>query len=127
MRRIVVPPLSPTFEGGTLTRWTVEAGSEVNAYDVLFHVRTTSLTEPQSRADYLCDDADPSVELQIETVDDGFVGRFRVQPGEAVVPGDLLAYLCEDEEDIVAVDEAASANPEAFAECMEFTWQAYTM
>ena len=55
-----------------MTTRAANAGSEVNAYDVLFHVRTTSLTEPQSRADYLCDDADPSVELQIETVDDAW-------------------------------------------------------
>ena len=124
VRRIVLPQLSPTFEHGTLSQWVIAAGEHASAYDVVYRVSTTTLTEPQSRADYLQEGEDPTVELQIETIDDGYVGRHLVEPGSVVKPGDLLALLVEDEDDVAAVN---ATHPEEFADCEEFTWQAYTM
>lgn len=115
VRRIVLPKLSPSFEGGILSQWNVQAGSEVNDYDSVFCVKTTTLTEPQSRGE------DPTIEVIIEVMDSGFVGKHHVSVEEAVQPGDLLAFLVENESDIEIVDK----NPEEFAYCEKFRYQAY--
>ena len=115
VRRIVLPQLSPSFEGGILSQWNVQAGSEVDDYDSVFCVKTTTLTEPQSRGE------DPTIEVIVEVMDSGFVGKHRVSVEEAVQPGDLLAFLVENESDIEIVDK----HPEEFACCEKFRYQAY--
>ena len=47
-------------------------GDEVEMYDAIFDVRTTSLTEGRSNE---------FIELTVESIDDGFVSRLLVNEG----------------------------------------------
>jgi hypothetical protein len=82
-------------------------------YDALFDVKTRTLTE---------DSDQPEHELIVECLDAGYLSRIYVEAGTVVEPGKTLAVLVEDEDDLLAVNDA---SPEDFDECDEFTWQGY--
>ena len=84
---ILMPALSPTMEEGTLTKWLVAEGDEVNSGDVLAEIETDKAT------------------MEIEAVEEGVVAAILVAEGTAGVKVNApIAVLLEDGEDKSAMD-----------------------
>jgi pyruvate dehydrogenase E1 component beta subunit len=88
-----MPALSPTMEEGTLAKWLVKEGDEVQPGDVLAEIETDKAT------------------MEFEAIDEGTVGKIVVPEGtEGVKVGTVIAVLNgEGEEGAAAV--AAPAEP----------------
>ena len=87
---ILMPALSPTMEEGTLAKWNVKEGDEVNSGDVIAEIETDKAT------------------MEFEAVDEGKIGKIVVPAGtEGVKVNDPIAVLLEDGESADAIDESA--------------------
>ena len=94
--QILMPALSPTMTEGTLAKWLVNEGDDVNAGDVIAEIETDKAT------------------MEVEAVEEGKVGKIVVQEGtEGVAVNALIALLLEDGEDAGALEGAAEAAPAA--------------
>ena len=92
--KILMPALSPTMTEGTLAKWLVSEGDEVNSGDVIAEIETDKAT------------------MEVEAVEEGKVGKIMVAEGTEGVPvNELIALLLEDGEDASALDGAADAAP----------------
>ena len=93
---ITMPALSPTMEEGTLAKWLVKEGDEVNSGDLIAEIETDKAT------------------MEVEAVDEGVVAKLLVAEGtEGVAVNAVIAVLAEDGEDASAVEAApAAAAPE---------------
>ncbi len=90
---IKMPALSPTMEEGTLAKWLVKEGDEVESGDILAEIETDKAT------------------MEFEAVDEGTVGKIVVAEGTEKVPvGTVIAVLAEDGEEASDV-EAPKGNP----------------
>jgi pyruvate dehydrogenase E2 component (dihydrolipoamide acetyltransferase) len=91
---ILMPALSPTMEEGTLAKWNVKEGDTVESGDVIAEIETDKAT------------------MEVESVDEGVVGKILVDEGsEGVKVNALIAVLLEDGEDASAMDAMSSAAP----------------
>jgi pyruvate dehydrogenase E1 component beta subunit len=89
--QITMPALSPTMTEGTLAKWLVKEGDTVASGDVLAEIETDKAT------------------MEVETVDEGTVGKLLVAEGtEAVAVNSVIALLLADGEDRTALDAAAA-------------------
>jgi pyruvate dehydrogenase E1 component beta subunit len=89
--QITMPALSPTMTEGTLAKWLVKEGDTVASGDVLAEIETDKAT------------------MEVETVDEGTVGKLLVPEGtEAVAVNSVIALLLADGEDRTALDAAAA-------------------
>ncbi len=89
---ILMPALSPTMEAGTLAKWLVKEGDQVNSGDVIAEIETDKAT------------------MEVEAVDEGTVGKIVVAEGTADVPvNDTIAILLMEGEDAGAMDAAPAA------------------
>ncbi len=98
---ILMPALSPTMEEGTLAKWLVKEGDEVNSGDIIAEIETDKAT------------------MEFEAVDDGVIGQILVAEGsEEVKVNTPIAVLLEDGEDASAApaSESTPAPVEAPAE-----------
>lgn len=99
--QILMPALSPTMTEGTLAKWLVNEGDDVNAGDVIAEIETDKAT------------------MEIEAVEEGKVAKIVVQEGtEGVAVNAIIALLLEDGEAAGALEGAvdtalASAPPAA--------------
>ena len=97
--QILMPALSPTMTEGTLAKWLVNEGDEVNSGDVIAEIETDKAT------------------MEIEAVEEGKLGKIVVHEGtEGVAVNALIALLLEDGEDASALEvraDAASASAPA--------------
>ena len=94
--QILMPALSPTMTEGTLAKWLVNEGDDVNAGDVIAEIETDKAT------------------MEVEAVEEGKIGKIVVQEGtEGVAVNALIALLLEDGEDAGALEGAADAAPAA--------------
>ena len=76
---IKMPALSPTMETGTLSKWLVAEGDQVQSGDILAEIETDKTT------------------MEVETVDDGIIGKLLVPEGaENVEVNATIAILIED-------------------------------
>ncbi len=98
--KILMPALSPTMTEGNLARWLVKEGDEVRAGDIIAEIETDKAT------------------MEVESVDDGVVGRIVVPEGsEGIAVNATIAMLLAEDEDATAlteesvVEEAAPAGP----------------
>lgn len=90
---ITMPALSPTMEEGTLAKWLVNIGDEVNSGDIIAEIETDKAT------------------MEVEAVDEGVVAKILVDAGtEGVKVNAIIAVLAEDGEDISEVEAAAPAE-----------------
>lgn len=90
--KILMPALSPTMEEGNLAKWLVKEGDNVSAGDVIAEIETDKAT------------------MEVESIDEGVVGKIVVPEGsEGVKVNELIAVLLEEGEDESALDEATSA------------------
>jgi pyruvate dehydrogenase E1 component beta subunit len=88
-----MPALSPTMEEGTLAKWLVKEGDEVQPGDVLAEIETDKAT------------------MEFEAIDEGKVGKILVPEGtENVKVGTVIAVL-NGEGDAAAPAVAAPAEP----------------
>ncbi|MEM8799901.1 MAG: pyruvate dehydrogenase complex E1 component subunit beta [Pseudomonadota bacterium] len=79
---ITMPALSPTMEEGTLAKWMVAPGDKVSSGDVIAEIETDKAT------------------MEVESIDEGTVGKLLVEEGsEGVKVNTLIALLLEEGED----------------------------
>ena len=87
---IKMPALSPTMETGTLAKWLVAEGDQVLSGDVIAEIETDKTT------------------MEVETIDDGVVGKLLVPAGAENVPvNTVIAILIDDAGESVAGDSIA--------------------
>jgi pyruvate dehydrogenase E2 component (dihydrolipoamide acetyltransferase) len=85
--KITMPQLSPTMTEGTLAKWLVKEGDTVTSGDVLAEIETDKAT------------------MEVESIDDGTVGKIVVAEGTDNVPvNDVIAVLLEEGEDASALE-----------------------
>ncbi|PHR58010.1 MAG: pyruvate dehydrogenase complex E1 component subunit beta [Robiginitomaculum sp.] len=88
---ILMPALSPTMEEGSLTKWLVAEGDAIQSGDILAEIETDKAT------------------MEIESVDDGIMGKLLVAAGsENVAVNTVIAVLLEDGDDADAVPTATA-------------------
>jgi pyruvate dehydrogenase E1 component beta subunit len=91
---IKMPALSPTMETGTLAKWLVAEGDQVRSGDVIAEIETDKTT------------------MEVETIDDGVVGKLLVPAGAENVPvNTVIAILIDD-----AGESIAGANDDSIAD-----------
>ncbi|WP_306016278.1 pyruvate dehydrogenase complex E1 component subunit beta [Oceanicaulis sp. MMSF_3324] len=94
--KVLMPALSPTMEEGTLAKWNVKPGDQVNSGDVIAEIETDKAT------------------MEVEAVEEGKVGKLLVDEGtEGVQVNAPIAILLEEGEDDSALE---GYDPEASGE-----------
>ncbi|WP_135505076.1 pyruvate dehydrogenase complex dihydrolipoamide acetyltransferase [Roseovarius aestuariivivens] len=89
---ILMPALSPTMEEGTLAKWLVKEGDEVNSGDLLAEIETDKAT------------------MEFEAVDEGTIGKILVEEGtEGVKVNTPIAVLLEEGESADDIGEVSAA------------------
>ncbi|MDO6478069.1 pyruvate dehydrogenase complex dihydrolipoamide acetyltransferase [Shimia thalassica] len=90
---ILMPALSPTMEEGTLAKWLVKEGDEVQSGDVIAEIETDKAT------------------MEFEAVDEGIMGPLVVPEGtEGVQVNTVIALMLEEGEDASDVSAPAAAQ-----------------
>ncbi len=93
---ILMPALSPTMEEGTLSKWLVKEGDKVASGDILAEIETDKAT------------------MELESIDDGTVGKILVEEGtEGVAVNTLVAVLLEEGESEADIDVKAPPPKES--------------
>ncbi|HBZ43118.1 MAG TPA: pyruvate dehydrogenase complex dihydrolipoamide acetyltransferase [Maritimibacter sp.] len=88
---ILMPALSPTMEEGTLAKWLVKEGDEVNAGDLLAEIETDKAT------------------MEFEAVDEGVIGKILIEGGtEGVKVNTPIAVLLEEGESADDIEASSS-------------------
>ncbi len=96
---ILMPALSPTMTEGKLAKWLVKEGDKVSSGKVLAEIETDKAT------------------MELESVDEGVVGKILVSEGTEGVPVNKpIAVLLEGDEKASDIKVAAAAAPAAQAE-----------
>jgi pyruvate dehydrogenase E1 component beta subunit len=89
--QITMPALSPTMTEGTLAKWLVKEGDTVASGDVLAEIETDKAT------------------MEVESIDEGTVGKLLVPEGtEAVAVNSVIALLLADGEDRAELNATAA-------------------
>ena len=89
---ILMPALSPTMEEGTLAKWLVEEGDNVQSGDILAEIETDKAT------------------MEFEAVDEGVIGKLLIAAGtEGVKVNTAIAVLLEDGDDASATPASSPA------------------
>ena len=90
---VFMPALSPTMETGTLAKWLVKEGDSVSSGDVIAEIETDKAT------------------MEVESIDEGTVGKILVAEGAEEVPvGQLIAVLLEEGEDAGALADVGDGS-----------------
>lgn len=91
--KVLMPALSPTMTEGKLAKWAVKEGDSVESGDVLAEIETDKAT------------------MEVESVDEGTVGKILVAEGtDGVAVNDVIALLLEDGEDASALDSVDTSS-----------------
>ena len=89
--KILMPALSPTMEEGTLAKWIVKEGDNVQSGDIMAEIETDKAT------------------MEFEAVDEGIIGKILIPEGtENVSVNTTIALLLEDGEDVSALETETS-------------------
>ncbi len=90
--QILMPALSPTMTEGNLAKWLKKEGDAIKAGDVLAEIETDKAT------------------MEVEAVDEGFLGKILIQGGsQGVAVNTPIAILLEEGEDAGALAKADQA------------------
>jgi pyruvate dehydrogenase E2 component (dihydrolipoamide acetyltransferase) len=88
---ITMPALSPTMTEGTLAKWLLKEGDQVQSGDMLAEIETDKAT------------------MEVEAIDDGILARILVAEGTEGVPVNApIAILLEEGEDAAVLEDAKS-------------------
>ena len=88
---ILMPALSPTMEEGTLAKWLVKEGDQITSGDIIAEIETDKAT------------------MEVETVDEGTVGKLLVAEGaEGVKVNTPIAVVLAEGEDASAMEASAA-------------------
>ncbi|MEM1199156.1 MAG: pyruvate dehydrogenase complex E1 component subunit beta [Pseudomonadota bacterium] len=99
---ILMPALSPTMEEGTLAKWLVKEGDQITSGDIIAEIETDKAT------------------MEVETVDEGTVGKILVAEGsEGVKVNTPIAIVLAEGEDASAAEAASAAPPPLAAPAAE--------
>lgn len=91
-----MPALSPTMEEGTLAKWLVKEGDEVQSGDILAEIETDKAT------------------MEFEAIDEGTIGQILIPEGtEAVKVGTVIATISGEGQSSGAGEARAAAPPAA--------------
>ena len=74
--KILMPALSPTMTEGNLAKWHVKEGDQVNPGDVIAEIETDKAT------------------MEVESIDEGIVGKILVAEGTEAVPVNETIGIC---------------------------------
>ncbi len=97
--QVLMPALSPTMTEGKLAKWLKNEGDMVESGDVLAEIETDKAT------------------MEVESVDEGTLGKIVVPEGtDAVAVNSLIAVLLEEGEDASALEGAETAPTAAPAQ-----------
>jgi pyruvate dehydrogenase E1 component beta subunit len=89
---IKMPALSPTMEEGTLSKWLVKEGDEISSGDILAEIETDKAT------------------MEVESIDEGTVGKIVVAAGtDNVKVGEVILQLLEEGETKADLGKPAAA------------------
>ncbi|RKQ71063.1 pyruvate dehydrogenase E1 component beta subunit [Litorimonas taeanensis] len=89
---IKMPALSPTMEEGTLSKWLVKEGDSVSSGDILAEIETDKAT------------------MEVESIDEGTVGKIVVSAGtDNVKVGEVILQLLEEGETEADLGKPAAA------------------
>lgn len=90
---ILLPAMSPTMTEGNVASWNVKEGDKVSPGDVLAEIETDKAT------------------MELETDEDGIMGKILVNGGtEGVAVGTLIAVILEEGESVDDIDVSAAAD-----------------
>ena len=96
---VLLPALSPTMTEGKIARWLVKEGDEVSSGTVLAEIETDKAT------------------MEVESVEDGTMGKILVEAGGDPIPVNTpIALILEEGEDASALDAAPKAAPQSATE-----------
>jgi pyruvate dehydrogenase E2 component (dihydrolipoamide acetyltransferase) len=91
--KVLMPALSPTMAEGNLVRWHKKEGDTIKAGDLLAEIETDKAT------------------MEVEAVDEGFLGRILVPAGtESVKVNSLIALILEEGEDASSLEKFKAEN-----------------
>nr|WP_321525513.1 pyruvate dehydrogenase complex E1 component subunit beta [uncultured Cohaesibacter sp.] len=98
--KVLMPALSPTMEEGNLAKWVKKEGDKIEIGDVIAEIETDKAT------------------MEVESVDEGTLGKILVAEGsQGVKVNELIALILEEGEDASALDSvSADAAPAPAAE-----------
>merc|ERR1712086_401032 len=114
-RFVPMPRLSPSMVTGTLTRWVLNVGDEIDDMQVAFEVQTAELTD---------DPADGVAVLQIEAHEYGYLAKTLLAEGETAAPDEAIAIIC-DKHEFIPLFADYPVKPRPIVEPATFAWQAY--
>ena len=90
--QVLMPALSPTMTEGKLAKWAKKEGDKVSSGDVIAEIETDKAT------------------MEVESADEGILGRILVPEGtEGVAVNTPIALLLGDGEDASALDAVSDA------------------
>ena len=93
---ILMPALSPTMEEGTLAKWLVKEGDEVNSGDLIAEIETDKAT------------------MEVEAVDEGVIGKILVSEGQELIKvNQPIAVLLEKDESLSDIEIENNAPDES--------------
>lgn len=90
--QVLMPALSPTMTEGTIAKWLKQVGDAIESGDVLCEIETDKAT------------------MEVESIDEGTMGKILVPEGtEGVLVNALIAVILEEGEDDSAADNIVGA------------------
>ena len=97
--KVLMPALSPTMEEGNLAKWVKQEGDKIEIGDVIAEIETDKAT------------------MEVESVDEGTLGKIVVAEGaQGVKVNELIALILEEGEDASALDNVSADAAPAAAE-----------
>ncbi|KAK3264025.1 hypothetical protein CYMTET_27208 [Cymbomonas tetramitiformis] len=108
------------MRSGRITKWHVDVGNCVDAYDLMFELETDHLTERE----------DETLTMEVESQELGYLAKILVPLGEEIQVDTPIAVVCDNEEDLPFFKDFSppETQDEAFSTYRKrpFLWQAYT-
>ncbi|MBM09550.1 MAG: pyruvate dehydrogenase complex E1 component subunit beta [Magnetovibrio sp.] len=91
--QVLMPALSPTMTEGTIAKWLKPEGSLINSGDILCEIETDKAT------------------MEVESVDEGKLGKILIPEGtEGVAVNTPIALIVEKNEEMITSDEATTVS-----------------
>lgn len=114
-RLMPMPRLSPSMTLGTLQRWAIAEGDEIDDMESACEVWLDTLTDDPEDGDFV---------LEIEVHEVGYCARLLLQPGQTAAPDEAIAVIVEEREHVAAFASFAT-DLRPVVEPGTFAWQAY--